>query len=163
MPDLSHRNPSRRSHEIYAAISNLMHEYIAPDPETGYGPPESHENLHIAFTTGVLSGMELMLEYPRLAARIATEYFKGTDDDKKRLVDTAVAQLSSKLYPTSPSTDTSNRLIDLAKRYREDPEKTTVNLRPVLDNGVLKWDNVPPGTTVFPSLEDEYGGWMYLD
>ena len=152
--------PSQRGKDIYKTINALMHLYLstsAEDLKDGIGP-EEHFRRHFVFYAGFVSGLDYMAEYPNQAVKLLAEWRKHLNGGKIKLaVDETMARINEELYPFVPPVEPIDRLQQLKEEYRAEPAE---RVRPLLANGELKWDNVPPDKLPFGTYEEEFQTWM---
>lgn len=154
--------PTPRGKDIYVAVTGLMHLTGRTDEEDmarGIGPDE-HMRRHHVWASGFVTALDYMLEYPEQAAKLINEYRQlMPDETSKARADRVLGFVTEYLYPSEPPVDTANKLIDLAKRYREGHEQTADHVRPVIDNGDFSWQNVPEGKLPFDTWGEAYQEW----
>lgn len=156
--ELPNDSATPRANEIYNAVGSLLHTYVLPNEDEGYGSPEVHSNLHISFATGFLSALEYMIEYPEQAARLITEYRKGIPEGEKQVTtDEAMGILTEKLFPNLPTVDVAERLITLARSYST--KRDVLFVTPNIDNGRVSWDN-SNGEPPFPTWDESLDGYI---
>ena len=157
MPDLS---PRPRGREIYLTLSGLMDVYLTDKEETQTGEAE-HARQHVVWVNAFLSALEYMAEYPRQASQLLTEYRRAVGFSPPRgLTDEGMGYITRQLYPQS-KTDPIDKLVELAKKYKESPETDTIHERPALDDGQLVWQDVEPNKSIFPRWDEEYEDWRH--
>ena len=157
MPDLS---PKPRGREINAVVSSLMDIYLAGKEETVAGEAE-HAHQHSVWTSAFFAALEYMAEYPRQASQLLTEYRRAVGFSPPRgLTDEGMGFITAKLYPHSPG-DPVDKLMELAKKYKESPETETIRERPAIDDGQFVWQDVEPDKSIFPRWDEEYEDWRH--